>query len=81
MPCLARFELPGIPLHITHRGVNRCAVFVDQPDRGVYLHPLSKQILARQVALHAYVLMGNPVHPLVSSTTTVPISASPRSRC
>lgn len=30
-PCMRRprLELPGIPLHITHRGVNRAATFLD----------------------------------------------------
>jgi len=27
MPRQARLEIPGIPLHITQRGVNRCAIF------------------------------------------------------
>jgi hypothetical protein len=30
MPRRARLELPGVPLHVTHRGVNRCAIFMDQ---------------------------------------------------
>ena len=28
-----RLEMPGIPLHITHRGVNRGATFIDDEDR------------------------------------------------
>lgn len=67
MPRVARLEVPGIPLHITHRGVNRCAVFVDDIDRGSYLHLLAEQLHALDVALHAYALMGNHVHLLVSS--------------
>jgi len=27
-----RLEMPGIPLHITHRGVNRGATFIDDED-------------------------------------------------
>ena len=32
-----RLELPGIPLHITHRGVNRGATFIDDEDCAAYL--------------------------------------------
>jgi len=30
---MPRLELPGIPLHVTQRGVNRCAIFLDDDDR------------------------------------------------
>jgi putative transposase len=33
MPRRPRLELPGCPLHVTQRGVNRCAIFVDGVDR------------------------------------------------
>lgn len=32
MPRRPRLELPGRPLHVTHRGVNRAAVFLDEDD-------------------------------------------------
>ena len=35
-----RLELPGIPLHITHRGVNRGAAFIDDEDFASYLQAL-----------------------------------------
>lgn len=35
-----RLELPGIPLHITHRGVNRGATFIDDEDFASYLQAL-----------------------------------------
>jgi putative transposase len=62
-----RLELPGVPLHITQRGVNRCAVFLDDDDRQDYLRLLG--IFAKQnaLAIHAYVLMSNHVHLLVSA--------------
>lgn len=37
MPRAARLEVPGLPLHVTHRGVNRGAVFIDETDRATYL--------------------------------------------
>lgn len=35
-----RLELPGIPLHITHRGVNRGATFIDDDDHASYFDAL-----------------------------------------
>lgn len=58
--------------------MNRCAVFIDDVDRGTYLHLLGEQFLARQVALHAYVPMGNHVHLLVSSPIERAISTAMR---
>ena len=68
MPRRARLELPGVPLHVTHRGVNRCAIFIDDEDRHHYLRLLG--LFARQhgLAVHAYVLMSNHVHLLASSS-------------
>ena len=35
-----RLELPGIPLHITQRGVNRAATFIDEDDHLAYFEAL-----------------------------------------
>lgn len=53
-------------MHIVQRGVNRAAVFLGNQDRGYYLSLLGDALAAEDVALHAYVLMGNHVHLLVS---------------
>ena len=74
MPRAARLEVPGIPLHVTHRGVNRCATFVDDTDRGTYLHLLSERFMSLDISMHAYVLMGNHVHLLLSSPAAGSIS-------
>jgi putative transposase len=68
MPRRARLELPCIPLHITHRGVNRCAVFIDDEDRHHYLRLLGLFAGRNGLAVHAYVLMSNHVHLLTSSS-------------
>lgn len=62
-----RLELPGIPLHITHRGVNRGATFIDEEDFASYLQALEHTSREQSVALHGYVLMTNHVHLLVSA--------------
>lgn len=62
-----RLELPGIPLHITHRGVNRGATFIDDEDFASYLQALEACSRGQGVALHGDVLMTNHVHLLVSA--------------
>ncbi len=62
-----RLELPGIPMHLTHRGVNRGATFIDDDDCESYMQALEIAALAQQVSIHAYVLMSNHVHLLVST--------------
>jgi len=78
MPRTARLEIPGIPMHVTHRGVNRAAVFIDDIDRSTYLHLLGEALLKHSVALHAYVLMGNHVHLLLSSALAGAVSRALR---
>lgn len=65
MPRLPRLELPGIPMHVTQRGVNRCAIFLDDTDRLHYRRLLREACQRHGVAVHAYVLMDNHVHMLV----------------
>lgn len=79
MPRRPRLEIPGIPLHITRRGVNRAAVFVDDDDRGHYLALLGATLHKHGVALHAYMLMGNHVHLLASAAHPESISRALRS--
>ena len=62
----ARFRLTNVPLHIVQRGVNRCACFGGDPDRGVYLALLDELAGHHECALHAYVLMTNHVHLLLT---------------
>jgi putative transposase len=78
MPRRSRLELPGIPMHITQRGVNRAAVFIDNGDRYHYLSLLRSIFPQYNVALHAYVLMGNHVHLLASSPEAGAISCAMR---
>jgi len=61
-----RLDLPGIPQHIVQRGNNRLPCFLDDADRHRYLHLLGEALLDARCALHAYVLMDNHVHLLVT---------------
>ena len=74
MPRQARIEVPGIPMHVTQRGVNRCAIFLDDDDRHHYRRLLREACTRHAVLVHAYVLMGNHVHLLVSAERALAFS-------
>jgi len=61
-----RLELPGVPLHVRQRGNNRAACFFGDVDRRFYLKCLAQGAAHYGCAIHAYVLMTNHVHLLVS---------------
>jgi len=66
MPRRPRLLIAGIPLHITQRGVNRGATFIDSQDRCLYRELLAGMAAEGDVLIHAYVLMSNHVHLLVT---------------
>jgi putative transposase len=66
MARLVRVDAAGYPHHIIQRGNNRQAVFVDAVDHQRYLALLQESASAHAVAVHAYVLMTNHVHLLVT---------------
>lgn len=78
MPRLPRFEIPGVPVHVTQRGVNRCAIFLDNDDRRRYRRVLRDACRRYEVAIHAYVLMDNHVHLLIGARRTGCISQALR---
>lgn len=61
-----RLELPGVAQHVIQRGNNRAACFFGDADRGFYLRCLSEAARGRGCEIHAYVLMTNHVHLLVT---------------
>lgn len=63
---LPRIDLPGIQQHIVQRGNNRLPCFLDDGDRLRYLHLLHEALQATGCKLHAYVLMDNHVHLLIT---------------
>lgn len=66
MPRLLRVILPGVPLHITQRGVDRCPTFLDSDDYALYRWALRESANEHGCAVHAYVLMTNHVHLLTT---------------
>ncbi|MCO5054595.1 transposase [Thermomonas sp.] len=61
-----RSDLPGIPQHIVQRGNNRLPCFLDDEDRQHYLQCLLEALARFGCQLHAYVLMDNHVHLLMT---------------
>ncbi len=66
MPRRARIAVPGIPWHIIQRGNNRSECFFTDEDRHRYLNTLREQAEKHGCAIHAYVLMTNHVHLLLT---------------
>lgn len=70
MPRRPRLALPGIPLHLIQRGNNRQACFFAEDDYRIYLDWLTEYASKSGCRVHAYVLMTNHVHLLVSADST-----------
>ena len=66
MPRRGRLAVPGIPWHIIQRGNNRSACFYTEADYHRYLLTLTEQADKHGCAVHAYVLMTNHVHLLLT---------------
>src|SRR5216684_6301601 len=66
MPRSSRFFLPDQPLHVIQRGNNRQAIFFAEDDYGRYRDWLMEAAAAYGCRVHAYVLMTNHVHLLVT---------------
>jgi putative transposase len=66
MPRKSRFYLPHIPAHVMQRGHNREPVFFEAQDYLEYLKILKRVSDACHCAIHAYVLMTNHIHLLLT---------------
>ena len=66
MPRRARLKVSGQPWHIWQRGVNRSRCFSGIADRKLYLELLSEFAPRHECQLHAYALMPNHVHLLLT---------------
>ncbi|MBA1148595.1 transposase [Ectothiorhodospiraceae bacterium WFHF3C12] len=66
MPRRARVLLPGVPLHVIQRGNNRQACFFADEDCSRFLEWLAECAEEASCRVHAYVLMTNHVHLLLT---------------
>jgi putative transposase len=74
MPRKPRFYQPGMPVHVFQRGHNKEPVFFDDEDYLVYLRYLKASADVCGCRVHAYVLMTNHVHLLVTPESSTAIS-------
>ena len=66
MPRKPRFFVPDVPTHIVPRGNNRGPIFFADSDYRADLGWLDEAAQRWSCAIHAYVLMTNHVHLLLS---------------
>ena len=66
MPRRPRIQLDRTPLHIVQRGHNREGCFYGEADYQSYLHWLGEALAETECQLHAYALMTNHVHLLLT---------------
>lgn len=66
MPRRPRTHLNNVPLHIVQRGHNREPCFFAEEDYFTYLHWLNEALREASCQLHAFVLMTNHVHLLLT---------------
>lgn len=66
MARLPRLDMAAVPQHVIQRGNNREACFFEEQDYKVYLSKLAEYADKLEVEVHAFVLMTNHVHLLVT---------------
>ncbi len=75
MPRQPRLDIEGIPQHVVQRGNDRQPCFFEPEDYLRYLDDLREISLKEGCAVHAYVLMTNHVHLLITPARTGRISS------
>jgi putative transposase len=76
MPRRARLALANVPMHILHRGNNRQPCFLEPFDHRHYLKLLEEASIQHGCTVHAYVLMTNHVHMLMTGATASAIGST-----
>lgn len=74
MPRGLRLGAAGVPVHVVQRGNNRAACFAGDDDRRLYLRCLGHSAERYSCAVHAYVLMTNHVHLLLTPSESHSVS-------
>lgn len=74
MPRRARVYLPGLPYHIVQRGNNREACFIEPENYQLYLDHWRELSVHYHCQVHAYCLMTNHVHFLVTPESKTAVS-------
>ena len=66
MARLPRYVLPGQPQHIIQRGTNRQMIFASDTDFQFFRDAMVSASDQHDLAIHAYVWMGNHIHLLAT---------------
>jgi len=74
-----RFPISDLPFHVVHRGNDRHRCFFSERDYAVYLKMLTDACRNYGVLVHAYALMTNHVHLLVTPRATNAMSRTMQS--
>ena len=74
-------EIPGHPLHVIQRGRLRSACFFADEDCAAYLGWLGEYAADLGCSVHAYVLMGNHIHLLLTSSRAGGVASLMRALC
>ena len=69
MARLPRIVVPDQPLHIMHRGNNRHDIFESEEDMSRIKEDIEHSLLKSGCSLHAYVIMTNHLHLLITEKT------------
>jgi putative transposase len=78
MPRPQRYQVAGVPQHVVQRGVNRQAVFFADRDRAFFLKVLAESASRYEMQVHAYCLMTNHIHLLVTPMASDALSRTMR---
>jgi len=70
MPRKARIDVPGALHHIIVRGIDRCAIFVDDHDYDQYLERLDLVLTDTETPCYAWALIPNHFHLLLKTGST-----------
>jgi putative transposase len=74
MPRRSRITFGDVPAHLIQRGNNRSPCFFSEDDYHYYLEHLNEACREEEVLLHAYVLMTNHIHLLLTPRSSEGIS-------
>jgi len=74
MARLRRICPVNLPVHVIQRGNNRCQCFCDDHDKATYFTYLCKAADKYDVHLHAWVLMSNHAHLLITPSVAETVS-------
>jgi REP-associated tyrosine transposase len=75
MARLPRIDVPGVSQHVVGRGVDRQPCFFRTADYDKYLEIVQEAAVDCHCAIHAYVLMTNHVHLLVTGKRALAVSS------